>query len=92
MERTTTGNSSESFCAKGSRELEWWLEGSRRSREGFIQLWRIQTVSALMAMTARRAGPLEGLLRSKVLDKVRGEGKKKSKRGGDPEHRKTEPL
>lgn len=79
------------------REAENWSGGWKGvggSREGFIQLWRIQTVSALMAMTARRAGPLEGLLRSKVLDKVRGreKKKKKSKRGGDPEHRKTEPL
>lgn len=59
------------------REAENWSGGWKGvggSKEGVIQLWRIQTVSVLMAMTARRAGPLEGLLRSKVLDKVRGEG------------------
>lgn len=35
LERTIIGNFSESFNAKGSAELECWLEGSARATGGF---------------------------------------------------------
>lgn len=35
LERTIIGNFSESFNAKGSGELECWLEGNARATGGF---------------------------------------------------------
>lgn len=54
LERTATGNFLESLSAKGSRDMGHWL-GVEGSREGFVQIRRIQNwVSMLMTMTCRR--------------------------------------